>query len=218
MGSTNSIKIFCGTWYKNWWTVSLFGRLQFSSGAGSDFKKLCNATRNNVKKGPNSTSARYAFRSFHIAGFQEPISYCVKGSEFIYHFRRLRTLMSEDEDSTNWDLLIDPVLFSIRSCRSTTTKMSPFWLMYGREARRPIEIADDDQERDVSEVRQRNWFIYRIWLHCAFSLLFTQNFTFRVSWRSQLQAPKCFDFEWKSHMKHSFITCNAMLKNWTDKH
>ena len=58
--------------------------------------------------------------------------------------------MSEDAAPTNWDELIDPVLFSIRSTRNASTKMTPFRLMYGREAKRPAEVSG--QDRDISSV------------------------------------------------------------------
>eukprot|EP00794_Sanderia_malayensis_P002274 gene2274-2613_t len=62
---------------------------------------------------------------------------------------RLLTLMSEDKEPTSWDILIDPVLFSIRTSRNASTKMTPFRMMYGREARRPVEVAEND--KDLSE-------------------------------------------------------------------
>ena len=58
--------------------------------------------------------------------------------------------MSEEKDATNWDLLIGPVLFSIRSSRNASTRMPPFRILYVREERRPIEIPDNDQ--DIAKV------------------------------------------------------------------
>eukprot|EP00795_Rhopilema_esculentum_P016132 gene16132-7493_t len=60
--------------------------------------------------------------------------------------QRLRTLMAEDIEPTNWNLLIDPVQFSIGISRNASTNMTPFKMMYGREARRPIEINEDDKD------------------------------------------------------------------------
>ena len=44
-----------------------------------------------------------------------------------------------NDHSDDWDLNIDPVLFAMRSSVQETTKFTPFYLMYGREARFPIE-------------------------------------------------------------------------------
>lgn len=38
----------------------------------------------------------------------------------------------------DWDLLIPSILFAYRTARNSTTRMSPFFLVYGREARQPI--------------------------------------------------------------------------------
>eukprot|EP00794_Sanderia_malayensis_P018532 gene18532-20394_t len=66
---------------------------------------------------------------------------------------RLLTLMSEDKEPTSWDILIDPVLFSIRTSRNASTKMTPFRMMYGREARRPVEVAENDKDLSELEIK-----------------------------------------------------------------
>ena len=44
-------------------------------------------------------------------------------------------------DHTNdWDDYLDPVLFGIRTSVHESTKFTPFFLMYGREARFPLEV------------------------------------------------------------------------------
>ena len=52
--------------------------------------------------------------------------------------------MSEEDTVENWDELMDPVVFSIRTTRSDTTKYTLFQLMYGREALIPVEEGDKD--------------------------------------------------------------------------
>uniref|UniRef100_A0A1A8KNB0 Kinesin family member C1 n=2 Tax=Nothobranchius TaxID=28779 RepID=A0A1A8KNB0_NOTKU len=52
--------------------------------------------------------------------------------------RALRKVVNERQD--DWDLYLDATLFSLRSKMHTTTKFSPFYLMYGREARFPCEL------------------------------------------------------------------------------
>ena len=46
-----------------------------------------------------------------------------------------------NEEQTDWDLYLDAILFSYRTSRQDSTKMSPFYLVYGRQARLPLEMA-----------------------------------------------------------------------------
>ena len=65
------------------------------------------------------------------------------------------------EHDNNWDEYIDPVLFSIRSSIQESTRFTPFYLMYGREARLPLEaekssvIVDPSQLADVQQTIDR---------------------------------------------------------------
>ncbi|XP_040210348.1 uncharacterized protein LOC120941138 [Rana temporaria] len=45
-----------------------------------------------------------------------------------------------NEKQDDWDKYLEPTLFSLRSKIQTTTKFSPFQLMYGREAVFPVEV------------------------------------------------------------------------------
>lgn len=60
---------------------------------------------------------------------------------FTIHFRALRKLVNEHQN--NWDVFLDATLFSLRSKIQTTTKYSPFFLMYAREARFPSEVPEE---------------------------------------------------------------------------
>lgn len=53
----------------------------------------------------------------------------------------LTKLVKEKEN--NWDVFLEAMLFSLRSKVHTTTKSSPFLLMYGREAVFPSEVPID---------------------------------------------------------------------------
>ena len=46
-----------------------------------------------------------------------------------------------NDQMNDWDQLIDNVLFAYRSSRHDSTKCTPFLLMYGREARLPIDLS-----------------------------------------------------------------------------
>ena len=51
---------------------------------------------------------------------------------------QLQKLVNEHQN--DWDELVNNVLFAYRSSRHDSTKSSPFLLMYGREARLPIDL------------------------------------------------------------------------------
>ena len=53
--------------------------------------------------------------------------------------KSLLKLVNANKD--NWDLLIDPVFFSYRISKHDSTKYTPFFMMYKREAKLPIELA-----------------------------------------------------------------------------
>jgi hypothetical protein len=43
--------------------------------------------------------------------------------------------------NNDWDLYIAPTLFAYRTTKHSTTKIEPFFLVYGRSARLPIDVA-----------------------------------------------------------------------------
>ena len=51
----------------------------------------------------------------------------------------------------DWDELIDNILFAYRSSRQDSTKCTPFLLMYGREARLPIQLTQTTSELDEDD-------------------------------------------------------------------
>jgi len=53
--------------------------------------------------------------------------------------------------SNEWDRYISPVLFAYRSSKHATTKVTPFYLTYGREARLPV----DDLTYNFVTIRER---------------------------------------------------------------
>ncbi|CAB4040892.1 retrotransposable element, partial [Paramuricea clavata] len=62
-----------------------------------------------------------------------------------------------NEDQDNWEDNLDSILFCYRSSKNDSTKFSPFFLMYGREPKLPIELAvkgsprcDDQDSTQVS--------------------------------------------------------------------
>ena len=61
------------------------------------------------------------------------------------------------ERQNDWDECIDPILFAIRTSVQESTKHSPFFLMYGREAKLPLEVEKgkiDSKSNELGEVEQ----------------------------------------------------------------
>ena len=61
------------------------------------------------------------------------ISFCL--------YRALCKLVGEKPDT--WDLYLDAVMFGLRTKPHFTTRFSPFFMMFGMEARYPCEVAED---------------------------------------------------------------------------
>ena len=61
-----------------------------------------------------------------------------------------------DEKDNDWDEYIDSALFAINTNKSTTTKFSPFFLMYGRQPWLPFEVEKIvqhfEEEREIEEL------------------------------------------------------------------
>ena len=57
---------------------------------------------------------------------------------FLQHFRTIQKMVNDNQD--DWDQFIDSTLFSIRVKKQMTTKFTPFYLMYHREAKVPTQI------------------------------------------------------------------------------
>lgn len=64
--------------------------------------------------------------------------------------RQLLKYIAGDEQS-NWDLYLDSILFSYRISKQSSTKFSPFYLMYGRNARLPVEFKKLNVEGESNE-------------------------------------------------------------------
>ena len=61
------------------------------------------------------------------------------------------------EEQNQWDLYLDAILFSYRVSRQDSTKLSPFYLMYGRQARLPIDF-NINRPRHADEEECENEF------------------------------------------------------------
>ena len=62
----------------------------------------------------------------------------------------------------DWDEFIDPILFSIRTSVQESTKYTPFFLMYGREARFPFEMEKASAVYDPIELGEVQCAIDRL--------------------------------------------------------
>ena len=61
--------------------------------------------------------------------------------------------MNEKQD--NWDEAIDDILFAYRTSAQATTKHTPFYLMFGREARIPIQMEISSEENIKQTLEER---------------------------------------------------------------
>ena len=64
------------------------------------------------------------------------------------------SLAKVSEKENEWDKHVESVLFAYRTTKHNTTKRTPFFMMYGREAILPIEdleIGEDFEERAIIE-------------------------------------------------------------------
>ena len=68
--------------------------------------------------------------------------------------RQLIKVIKDEQDQ--WDLFLDAVLFSYRVSRQDSTKYSPFYLMYGRNAILPVEFNIAEEHKNESEEELEN--------------------------------------------------------------
>ena len=67
-----------------------------------------------------------------------------------------------NEDQNDWDLYLDAILFSYRVSRQSSTKTSPFVLVYGRQPRLPVEfsltstLVNEAENRKLEEEKNMN--------------------------------------------------------------
>jgi len=77
------------------------------------------------------------------------------------------SLAKISEKSNNWDLFIAPTLFAYRTNKHSTTGIEPFFLVYERSARLPIEETEDSKIislnnqlkqliDDISQIREKS--------------------------------------------------------------
>jgi hypothetical protein len=65
------------------------------------------------------------------------------------------SLAKVSKEENQWDRHIESVLFGYRTATQRTTRKTPFYLTYGREARLPID--KEMEERDFSELNEKGY-------------------------------------------------------------
>ena len=60
---------------------------------------------------------------------------------------RLAKLANDHQD--DWDEYLEDVAFSLRTQKQASTKYSPFYLMFGREARMPLQVRVNASKLDI---------------------------------------------------------------------
>ena len=61
-----------------------------------------------------------------------------------------------DENMMNWDRFLDGVLFAYRVAKHASTQISPFALVYGRQARLPTSILEPDNVEFTNDIKEYN--------------------------------------------------------------
>jgi hypothetical protein len=62
--------------------------------------------------------------------------------------RTLKDALGKMRDVMNWDDYLPAVLFAYRTHKHNTTKFTPFFLLYGRDAKLPVEISENSLNKD----------------------------------------------------------------------
>ena len=96
--------------------------------------------------------------------------------------RSLLKLVHEDE--SKWDRYLDSVLFAYRTSKQASTKYSPFYLMYGREPRLPIDLIVTNQVYLFTQQKLCAHIVIMIivivllarrWTSCSYSCISRRN-------------------------------------------
>ena len=82
---------------------------------------------------------------FQLTGVQHIISIAyhpqTNGLDERFNQTLQRSLLKMTEDNHNeWDKYLDSVLFAYRTSKQASTRFSPFFLLYGREPKLPIDL------------------------------------------------------------------------------
>ena len=96
-----------------------------------------------------------------------------------------------NDDQNDWDLFLDPILFAYRTSIQSSSKFTPFFLMYGRRARLPVEVSgeqsSDPSGNDHATDDTTTWYvscnIYTYTYNCLylFFLLYSHDFDSHVT-------------------------------------
>jgi Integrase zinc binding domain/Integrase core domain len=70
----------------------------------------------------------------------------------------LENALRKIRDPMNWDNYVSSILFAYRTNKQSTTKYTPFFLNYGRDARLPIEV---DGQQEMMEYNLENTVLQR---------------------------------------------------------
>ncbi|KAG7172550.1 Gypsy retrotransposon integrase-like protein 1-like 5 [Homarus americanus] len=87
---------------------------------------------------------------------------CVAEKIESYIYRTNRTLKTRlgklcNEKQNDWDCYLEAVAFSLRTQKKASTKFTPFYLMYNREPRLPIEMdVSHDEDIEINSISSLN--------------------------------------------------------------
>ena len=69
----------------------------------------------------------------------------------------LAKLVMDKDETKEWDNYVNAILLAYQTKKHETTGFSPFYLIYGRQAKLPVELmveTDEIEEKDIKEYRE----------------------------------------------------------------
>ena len=139
--------ITCTDYYTKWVEAAPMPTKEAKGVANFLYSIFC---RHGVPKRIQSDQGREFVNSlnqhmFHLTGVQHIISTAyhpqTNGLDERFNQTLQRSLLKMiDENQNEWNKYLDSVLFAYRTSKQASTRFSPFFLLYGREPRLPIEL------------------------------------------------------------------------------
>ena len=144
--------ITCTDYYSKWPEAAALLTKEADGVANFLYSLFC---RHGMPKRVQSDQGREFVNSlndklFRLTGVQHIISTAyhpqTNGLDERFNQTLQRSLLKMvDENQNQWNKSLDSVLFAYRSSRQASTKYSPFYLMYNREPRLPIDVITSEK-------------------------------------------------------------------------
>lgn len=138
--------IICIDYYSKWVEAGPLPTKESSGVANFLYSIFC---RHGIPKKVQSDQGREFINSlseklFKLTGVKHIVSTAyhpqTNGLDERFNQTLQRSLLKMiEENEHNWESFLDPVLFAYRTSKQASTKYSPFFVLYGREPKLPID-------------------------------------------------------------------------------